>query len=72
MSEQASKDSNALVDSVQRVAVVGAGTMGNGIALVFAQSSYEVVVIDPVDEALERARAGGETRTIVFRGITCQ
>jgi len=56
MSEQASEDSKALVDSIQRVAVVGAGTMGNGIAQVFAQSNYEVVVIDPVEKALERAR----------------
>lgn len=38
-----------------RVAVVGAGTMGNGIAHVFAQNGTDVVLID-VDEAqLERA-----------------
>ncbi|MAW76231.1 MAG: 3-hydroxyacyl-CoA dehydrogenase NAD-binding domain-containing protein [Planctomycetota bacterium] len=56
MSDPVSEEARALVDSIQRVAVVGAGTMGNGIAQVFAQSSYEVVVIDPVDQALERAR----------------
>ena len=37
------------------VAVIGAGTMGNGIAHVFAQSGYKVNLIDRSDEALERA-----------------
>ena len=61
MSASISEQSQALVDSVQRVAIVGAGTMGNGISQVFAQSGYEVVVIDPVDAALERARGSIET-----------
>ncbi|MGE4618243.1 MAG: 3-hydroxyacyl-CoA dehydrogenase NAD-binding domain-containing protein, partial [Planctomycetota bacterium] len=56
MSAPLSEQTQALVDSVQRVAVVGAGTMGNGISQVFAQSGYEVVIIDPIDAALERAR----------------
>ena len=30
----------------ERVAVVGAGQMGNGIAHVFAQSGYPVTMID--------------------------
>jgi 3-hydroxybutyryl-CoA dehydrogenase len=38
-----------------RVAVVGAGTMGNGIAHVFAQSGHEVVLIDVDAAVLERA-----------------
>jgi 3-hydroxybutyryl-CoA dehydrogenase len=38
-----------------RVAVIGAGTMGNGIAHVFAQNGHEVVLIDVSSEALERA-----------------
>ena len=42
---------------VQRVAVIGAGTMGNGIAHVFAQHGYEVELIDVRAEALEQARA---------------
>lgn len=37
--------------SVQRTAIVGAGTMGNGIAHVFALHGYDVTLID-LDEAL--------------------
>jgi len=40
---------------MSRVAVVGAGTMGNGIAHVFAQSGWETVVIDVAADALARA-----------------
>jgi len=36
------------------IAVIGAGTMGNGIAHVFAQSNYKVNLIDISEEALER------------------
>jgi 3-hydroxybutyryl-CoA dehydrogenase len=39
-----------------RVAVMGAGTMGNGIAHVFAQHGHDVVLVDVADAALERAR----------------
>ena len=55
------KDSEAIVESIDRVAVVGAGTMGNGIAQVFAQSGYPVTVIDPFEEALQKARGTIET-----------
>ena len=41
---------------ISRVGVVGAGTMGNGIAQVFAQAGYEVRLIDAVQSALDRAR----------------
>ncbi len=39
------------------VAVIGSGTMGNGIAHLFAQHGHEVQLIDVNAEALERARA---------------
>ena len=39
------------------VTVIGAGTMGNGIAHVFAQSGHDVVMMDRSAEALERALA---------------
>jgi 3-hydroxybutyryl-CoA dehydrogenase len=43
--------------SVQRVGVVGAGTMGNGIAHVFARSGYNVVLCDVEQKFLDRGLA---------------
>jgi 3-hydroxybutyryl-CoA dehydrogenase len=40
----------------ERVAVIGAGQMGNGIAHVFAQSGFPVTMIDVTDDALKRGR----------------
>jgi 3-hydroxybutyryl-CoA dehydrogenase len=40
---------------MQQVAVIGAGTMGNGIAHVFAQHQYKVSLIDVSAPALEKA-----------------
>ena len=42
---------------MSRVAVVGAGTMGNGIAHVFAQHGWEVALIDSAPAALDKAVA---------------
>jgi 3-hydroxybutyryl-CoA dehydrogenase len=42
---------------VKHVAVIGAGTMGNGIAQVFATTGYPVTLIDIAPEQLERAVA---------------
>jgi 3-hydroxybutyryl-CoA dehydrogenase len=39
------------------VAVIGAGTMGNGIVHVFAQNGYDVTMVDVAADALERARS---------------
>ncbi|MBM3461977.1 MAG: 3-hydroxybutyryl-CoA dehydrogenase [Armatimonadetes bacterium] len=39
---------------IDRVAVIGAGTMGNGIAQTFAQNGIPTVLIDTTAEALER------------------
>jgi 3-hydroxybutyryl-CoA dehydrogenase len=39
-----------------RIAVIGAGQMGNGIAHVFAQSGFSVVMIDVSDTALAKGR----------------
>ncbi|HEU0012152.1 MAG TPA: 3-hydroxybutyryl-CoA dehydrogenase [Longimicrobium sp.] len=41
---------------IRKVAVIGAGTMGNGIVHVFAQHGYDVTMIDVRPEALEAAR----------------
>ncbi len=43
-------------DQVRRVGVVGAGTMGNGIAHVFALAGMEVRLVDVDPAALDRAR----------------
>ena len=40
---------------VKRVAVVGGGTMGNGIAQVFATSGFDVELVDAKSEFVERA-----------------
>jgi len=41
--------------TIQRVGVVGAGTMGNGIAHVFAGAGYDVVLCDVEQKFLDRA-----------------
>jgi 3-hydroxybutyryl-CoA dehydrogenase len=43
--------------TIRRIGVVGAGTMGNGIAQVFAQAGFDVSLQDLSPAALERARA---------------
>ncbi|MGZ8378689.1 MAG: 3-hydroxybutyryl-CoA dehydrogenase [Gemmatirosa sp.] len=40
----------------RRIAVIGAGQMGNGIAHVFAQSGFDVAMLDVSDAALQRGR----------------
>jgi len=40
----------------EKIAVVGAGQMGNGIAHVFAQAGYSVTMIDVAQAALDRGR----------------
>jgi len=42
---------------IKKIGVIGAGTMGNGIAQVFASKGREVVLIDMVPAALEKALA---------------
>lgn len=42
---------------MKNISVIGAGTMGNGIAHVFAQSGYSVSLIDVSADALSRALA---------------
>jgi 3-hydroxybutyryl-CoA dehydrogenase len=43
-----------MVMTIQRVGVVGAGTMGNGIAHVFARSGFAVILCDVEQRFLER------------------
>ncbi len=44
-----------MVTNDKRVGVIGAGTMGRGIAQVFAQTGYDVCMCDTVPAALESA-----------------
>ena len=44
------------MEEIRKVAVIGAGTMGNGIVHVFAQNGFDVTMIDVRPEALEGAR----------------
>jgi len=39
---------------MKKIAVIGSGTMGNGIAHIFAQAGYEVNMIDRKEDALEK------------------
>ena len=40
---------------MKKIAVIGAGTMGNGIAHTFAQKNYQVTLIDVSEQSLEKA-----------------
>ncbi len=43
------------LEDIKKIAVVGGGTMGNGIAHVCAQSGYNVLLVDTSPELLQRA-----------------
>src|SRR5580704_10649372 len=42
---------------IKTVGVIGAGTMGNGIAQVFSQSGFDVRLVDVAAPMLDRARS---------------
>jgi len=46
---------NLFVDLIKTVAVLGSGTMGNGIAHVFARAGYKVILRDVEQRFLDRA-----------------
>lgn len=43
--------------SIEQIAVIGAGTMGNGIAQICAVAGYQVLLVDVAEAALERGVA---------------
>ena len=47
---------HATQPEIERVAIVGAGTMGSGIAMAFADAGRRVTLIDNDEAALERSR----------------
>ncbi|HUH97086.1 MAG TPA: 3-hydroxybutyryl-CoA dehydrogenase [Anaerolineales bacterium] len=56
---------------IKQIFVVGAGTMGSGIAQLAATSGYQVACMDVIPAALERARAaiGRSTAKLVEKGL---
>jgi 3-hydroxybutyryl-CoA dehydrogenase len=44
------------LEDIKKIGIAGAGTMGSGIALIFALKGYEVVVTDISQEYLENAK----------------
>ncbi|MBL0071326.1 MAG: 3-hydroxybutyryl-CoA dehydrogenase [Bacteroidetes bacterium] len=55
---------------MKNIAVIGSGTMGNGIAHVFAQNGFKVALIDIRKEALDKAMVtiGGNLDRMVTKG----
>jgi 3-hydroxybutyryl-CoA dehydrogenase len=60
--------------TVKHIFVIGAGTMGNGIAQVAATSGYEVTCMDVMPAALEKARAAinKSTTKLLEKGVLSQ
>ena len=46
-----------MIEQYRKVAVIGAGTMGNGIAHVFGQAGYDIRLIDISEASLQKAKA---------------
>lgn len=44
------------LSDIRTIGVAGAGTMGSGIAQLFARSGYDILVVDVAQEYLERSR----------------
>jgi 3-hydroxybutyryl-CoA dehydrogenase len=60
--------------TIKHIFVVGAGTMGNGIAQVAATSGYDVTCMDVMPAALEKARAtiNKSTSKLLEKGLLTQ
>jgi 3-hydroxybutyryl-CoA dehydrogenase len=57
---------SAYVNTIKIVGVVGAGTMGSGIAQVFAQAGFEVRLVDVAQPMLDRAHGSIEKSLAKF------
>jgi threonine dehydrogenase-like Zn-dependent dehydrogenase len=57
------------VEDITRVAVVGAGLMGHGIALQFALGGYDVMLNDVSEEKLEQALGNVQTNLALLQGM---
>jgi 3-hydroxybutyryl-CoA dehydrogenase len=58
------------IKTMKNIAVIGAGTMGNGIAHIFAQTGFKVTLIDISQAALDKAIAtiSGNLDRIIKKG----
>jgi len=58
------------MESIRTIGVIGAGTMGHGIAQVAAQSGYDVLLVDVAPQALERgvSQIGKGLERLVSKG----
>ena len=59
------------VEQIHRVAIVGTGIMGTGIALAFARAGYRVAAVDTRQDSLDRAAKtlAAECRELVDGGL---
>ena len=55
-------DSRACLREFSTIGVVGLGTMGAGIAEVFARNGFDVIGVEQTDEAVERGASTSSTR----------
>ena len=57
--------------TIKHIFIIGAGTMGNGIAQVAATSGYDVTCMDVMPAALEKAKAGisKSTTKLLEKGV---
>lgn len=44
------------LESIKKIGIAGAGTMGSGIAQIFAKKGYDVTVVDIAEEYLEKSK----------------
>lgn len=45
-----------MVIRMKKIGVIGSGTMGRGVALIFAKNDYQVILVDNKEEVLELSR----------------
>jgi len=59
------------LDDINKIAIIGAGTMGSGIALSFAQAGYEVILYDTNTEQFDYAqkRVANSLNVLVREGV---
>lgn len=54
------------LEDIKKILIVGAGTMGHGMAQVFAMEGYDVSLYSRTKETLDRAKALLETSLATF------